>query len=85
MDTFELEESTERDNYLTLGAGIIYPTSKNLAIVGEWVLKTEMDFMMLSGGVDYNMGNVRYRGALGLGLDDGAPDFQILASYLLQF
>jgi len=44
-----------------------------------------MDFMMLSGGVDYNMGNVRYRGALGLGLDDGAPDFQILASYLLQF
>ena len=84
-NSFELKESTEHDNYLTLGAGIIYPTSKKLAIVGEWVLKTEMDYMMLSAGVDYNIGNVRYRGGLGLGLDDGAPDFQIMASYLLQF
>ncbi len=85
MDTFEVEETTERDNYLTLGAGLIYPMNKNLALVGEWVLKTEMDYMMLSGGVDYNMGNVRYRGGLGLGLDDGAPDLMIMASYLLQF
>ena len=81
----DLEEKTEHENYISLGVGGIYPVNKELAAVGELVMHTEGDYMMVSGGVDYNMGNVRYRGALGLGLDDNAPDFQIMASYLLQF
>ena len=40
--------------------------------------------MMLSGGVDYNMGNARVRGALGIGMDDGAPDFRIMGGYMIE-
>jgi hypothetical protein len=36
--------------------------------------------------VDYLLqNNGRVRGALGIGLDDGAPDIMLLASYLMAF
>ncbi|HNW60836.1 MAG TPA: hypothetical protein PKI62_14240 [bacterium] len=85
MEVVQGKEKTEHKNYISLGVGGIYPVNKNLAAVGELVMHTEGDFMMLSAGLDYNMGNVRYRGGLGLGLDDGAPDLSIFASYMLNF
>jgi hypothetical protein len=88
MDTFEYiegEEKTDHESSLVLGVGGIYPLDKTLSLVGELVMKTEVDYMMLSAGADYLMGNGRLRGALGLGLDDGAPDLTVMASYLLSF
>ncbi len=82
----EIKETTEYENSLLLGGGVIYPFSDALAIVGEFVLKSNIDYTMLSGGVDYTLNNSgRVRGALGLGLDDGAPDVMLMLSYLLSF
>jgi hypothetical protein len=82
----EIKETTKYENSLLLGAGVIYPYSDVLAIVGEFVLKSNIDYTMLSGGVDYTLNNgARVRGALGLGLDDGAPDVMLLVSYLMSF
>ena len=81
----EVVTDSEHDNYLNLGFGGIYPVNEKLNAVGEFVLKSGMDYMMLSAGADYLVGSGRVRGALGLGLDDGAPDFQIMISYGMFF
>jgi hypothetical protein len=82
----EPEEKTEYENSLVLAGGLIYPQSDQLAIIGEIMFKTDVDYSMLSGGVDYQLqGNGRVRGAIGLGLDDGAPDFLLMLSYLMSF
>jgi hypothetical protein len=48
------------------------------------MFKTAVDYAMLSGGVDYLLqNNGRVRGALGIGLDDDAPDVMFLVSYLM--
>jgi hypothetical protein len=78
------EVKTKHETQFRIGGGVIYPVNKQLNIVGELALRTKIDFMMLSGGVDYAMKNGgRLRGALGIGLDDGAPDLMILAGYML--
>ncbi|NIA30185.1 MAG: hypothetical protein GWP06_09770, partial [Actinobacteria bacterium] len=80
------EEKTEYENTLVLGGGVIYPVNDQLSAVGELNLHTEGDYMLLSGGADYVLNsNSRVRGALGIGLDSGAPDLQLLASYLIFF
>lgn len=81
----EYVEKTERDNYLNIGVGGIYPVNEQLSAIGEFVLKSGMDYMMISAGADYLLGSGRVRGGLGLGLDDAAPDFQIFLSYGLSF
>ncbi len=78
-------EKSDYKNYLNLGFGAIYPVNPQMNAIGELNLKTDINYMMLSGGVDYLMGKGRLRGALGLGLDDGAPDFQISLGYGLSF
>lgn len=82
----EIKETTEYENSLVLAAGVIYPFSGVMAFVGEFMMKSNADYSMLSGGVDYTLNqNGRVRGALGLGLDDGAPDVMLLVSYLMSF
>ncbi|MEE4312550.1 MAG: transporter [candidate division KSB1 bacterium] len=84
--TFEITETegeTKHESFFMLGAGAIYPMNDQMNIVGEFVMKTEFDYMMLSGGVDYLMGNNHLRAALGIGLDDGAPDLAIWGGFLL--
>lgn len=81
QNTFELEESTSYDNYLNIGAGAVYQINPQLNFVGELNIKSEGDFMMLSGAVDYAMGSGRVRGGLGIGLDDGAPDLMLMGGY----
>jgi len=81
FDTFELEEKTSYDNYLNIGAGAVYQINPQLNLVGELNIKSEGDFMMLSAGVDYALGSGSVRGALGIGLDDGAPDLMLMAGY----
>lgn len=80
--TMTYDEKKERDNYLNLGAGVLYPVNKQTCIVGEFSMQSEGDYTMLSGGVDYTLKNgAKVRGALGLGLDDGAPDLLIMGGY----
>ena len=78
-------DDSDYETSLNIGGGVIYPHSDQLSIIGEIGLRTEGDFFLLSGGVDYNITSGRVRGALGVGLDDGAPDVMLLGSYLFQF
>ena len=83
LPIYETDKSTKHETSLNIGAGAIYPINEQLNLVGELFMQSEGDYMMLSGGVDYNLGSGRIRGALGLGLDDGAPDIKIMGGYLL--
>lgn len=80
------EEKTKYENSVVLAGGVIYPATTALAVVGELLFITDRDYGMLSGGVDYLLqANGRVRGAVGLGLDDGAPDLMLMLSYLMSF
>jgi len=82
----ELKEKTEYKNSLVLAGGVIYPLQPDLALVGELMFKTDVDYGMLSGGADYILqNNGRVRGMLGIGIDDGAPDIMLQVSYLMGF
>ncbi|MBN1465617.1 transporter [candidate division KSB1 bacterium] len=82
----EPEEKTEYKNSLVLAGGLIYPQSDQLAIIGEILFKTDVDYGMLSAGVDYRLqANGHVRGAVGFGLDDGAPDLLLMLGYLMSF
>jgi len=83
QNTFQVEEKTSYDNTLNIGAGAIYNVNQQLNIIGELTIQSEGDYMMLSGGADYTLGNGKLRGALGLGLDDGAPDIKLIFGYSL--
>ena len=61
------DKSTSYESYLNLGFGAIYPVNDLLNAVGEITIRTEGDYMLLSGGADYKLGNGRVRGSLGIG------------------
>ena len=84
-NTFKVDEKTSYDNYLNLGFGAIYQVNSQLNIVGELSMQTEFDYMMLSGGADYKLSSGHLRGALGIGLDDGAPDLMLMGGYQMAF
>lgn len=78
-----LEIGNDREASLLVGGGLIYNLDKNLNILGELNLRTKIDYALLSSGVNYELPMGSFvRGGLGIGLDDGAPDFTILASFL---
>lgn len=79
------KKETEHDSYLNIGLGGIYPLNPQLNLIGELVIWSEGEYMLLSCGTDYLLGNGRLRGALGLGLDDGAPDFMLIGGYQISF
>ena len=83
--TFQLEEKTSYDSYLNIGIGTIYQVNPQLNLVGELSLQSEGDYMLLSAAADYVLGNGRLRGGIGLGLDDGAPDFKLMGAYSIAF
>jgi hypothetical protein len=79
-------DRAETETSILLGGGVIYPSSSQLSIIGELNLWTAIDYILLSGGVDYKLNSGgKIRGALGLGLDDGAPDLMFMGSYLMSF
>jgi len=44
---------------------------------------TEGDYALLAADIDYDLRNARrLRRSLGFGLDDGAPDIQLIGAYL---
>ena len=81
--TGETKEKSEHKASLLLSPGVIYPVNEQFHIVGELNFQTKIDWALLSGGVDYTlkMGS-KVRGAIGFGLDNGAPDVMIMGSFL---
>ncbi len=74
-----------------LGAGVIVPLSDRVAFVGEGRWEdgrfdgADSDARLL-GGLNWRVSNVgQLRTAIAVGLDDGAPDGQVLVGYAAQF
>ncbi len=81
----------EGKNSLLLGAALLFPTTERLALTLEWALETERfdgrknDARVL-GGFDLRTNeSLLFRGALGAGTSDGAPDLQLQASAVWLF
>ncbi|GAB6283691.1 MAG: hypothetical protein STSR0008_24810 [Ignavibacterium sp.] len=76
----------DRETSLNLGFGTIISATNELNIIAELLLQTETDYAALSGGIDYKISSMGHiRGALLLGLDDGAPDLGISGGFLFNF
>jgi hypothetical protein len=79
-----LEIADEHDAALLISLGSIYAINEQMHVVGELKFQSKVDYALLSGGLDYSLNEKgRVRGALGFGVDDGAPDFMIMGSYML--
>jgi len=79
-----IEMGDDRETSLMLNFGSTYMINDKINALGELTMKTEFDFTQLMGGVDYNLSDKgRVRAGLGLGLDDGAPDLQLRAAYIM--
>ncbi len=86
LETVNAKGEEDRDFSLLLGGGAIYPVNDRLHVVGELNFQSEVDYMLLIGGVDYELRiDNRLRGAIGAGLDDGAPDLTLMISYAVSF
>lgn len=78
-----IEQNDDYDASLRLGGGLIYRSSPKLQLIGELSFLTDVEYALLSFGVDYRLNSgARLRPALGLGVDDGAPDFELLFRFL---
>lgn len=79
------------DSQIELGGGVIYQLQPNLSILGELNVASEAyddaeNDIELTGGVEYILrSNLAIKGGIGLGLDDGAPDFELIGSCVYTF
>ncbi len=92
-DGRQFGETVDRDGEtaLQIGGGVIYPFSVSFSGVAEITydgarLEGSDDKLQLLGGVNWRVsGRSTLRAAVTFGLDDGAPDAQLLLSYAAQF
>lgn len=81
-----LEIGEDRETSLNLTAGAIITAAEKLNIIPELTIQSETDYMALSGSADYQISsNAHLKGAILLGVDDGAPDFGITGGVLFYF
>ncbi len=81
----------EGETSFGLGFGFIYPRSDRVTLIGE--LKFEEERFEVGdpntrvlGGVNWRLANQgMFRGAVALGIDDGAPDAQLIVGYAHHF
>lgn len=74
-----LEQADGRENGLRLGGGAILPLTDDLAAITEFVIGTAKEFAAVSGGLDLELPpGGHLRAGLSLGLDNGAPDYQLV-------
>ena len=77
---------TDHGTSVLIAGSLIYPMQSGLSLVFEMNMQPDDNYALLSGGLDYPLsGGGRVRGALGLGLDDAAPDFAFRLGYSLGF
>lgn len=81
-----IEQFNDRKTGLLIAGGVIAPLANGLNLVSELNLRSRYDYALLTGGVDYALDiGGRIRGGIGLGLDNGAPNFIIRGGYFLGF
>jgi len=86
VNPFTGAKDSNRETSVLIAGGVIYPLPSGLNILGELNIKTEGDYMLLTGGLDYALkSGGRIRGGIGIGLDDGAPDFALRFGYAMSF
>ena len=80
------ERGNSRDSSLGLSGGLIFAANSRTHILGELNFESEGSFAQLLGGVDHQLTPTGHlRGALGLGLDDGAAAIALILSFLNYF
>ena len=83
--------SLEGKNSVLFGAGVLIPVSAKVTVTAEWAFETERyeglkNDSRLMGGAQYRQSDsLMYRGAVGGGMADGAPDFQLTGSAVWLF
>ena len=81
-----IEYYDDRKMSLHLGGGAIFEFSPQTHGTAEFALDTKEDYFALTGGVDHMLSaGSRLRGAISVGLDDGAPDLALMGSYAIRF
>ena len=69
---------------MNFGGGIIYHAARNLFVVGEIKVMSDIDYSAISGGLNYRFfDSVHLRTNLLLGLDQSAPDFGLRAGLVV--
>jgi len=87
----DVEGEIDGETQFEIGGGIIYQLQYNLNILGELNIATEAyddaeNDIELTGGVEYMLQpNLSLKGGLGLGMDDGAPDFELIIGGTVTF
>jgi hypothetical protein len=67
---------------LLLGCGAIYSINDRFYAVSEFNYQSEGDYMLITGRIDYELKiDKQVTTAIGIGLDDGAPDLTFMLSY----
>ena len=80
-----IEQADDYDASLRLGGAVIYRTTPDLQLIGELNILSDPEFALLTFGIDYQLSNsTRLRPAIGIGVDDGAPDFALTIRLLFQ-
>ena len=79
-----VEFGNDRELGLFLGGGTIVPITEELATIAELNLSTATDVARLTGGLDYELPpGGHLRGAIALGLDDDAPNFELILGFAI--
>jgi hypothetical protein len=79
-----VEERSGRDTGIFLGGGSIFPITEELALIAEFNFNTTSNFTAITGGVDYELPpGGHLRGALSLGLEDGADDVRLFFGFVI--
>jgi hypothetical protein len=65
-------------NGIAIGLGSLIPISESMTMVVEFDLKTSFDYAVFTGGADYELPpGGHLRGAVGIGLNNEAPDVEL--------
>ncbi len=81
----------DRELQVLFGGGILYPVNEAVTLTGEFTfVSSEIEDgdsgLQLTPGVDYEMASgLKIRGALALGLSDGAPNLVLMAGVAKNF
>jgi len=81
----------EGKNSLLFGAGVLIPAGSKCVLSAEWAFETERFEGMkndsrLMGGAEYRQNeSLMYRGAVGGGLSNGSPDFELTGGVVWLF
>lgn len=79
-----VERFDDHDLGLFIGGGTIVPLTEETAIIAEIDISTATDASQITAGVDYELPpGGHLRAAIGLGLDDDAPNWELIFGFAI--